>query len=82
MERVVKTIRFPGDILEQMRPFMNKKNLNFTDFVIEATKNYIRALKYRDGINSSFGAWKNGDHPEFIEGVDNYVRKMRKGRSI
>ena len=36
MERVVKTIRFPGDVLEEIRPFMKKNNLNFTGFVIEA----------------------------------------------
>ncbi|MCK5058039.1 MAG: hypothetical protein KAT34_15400 [Candidatus Aminicenantes bacterium] len=82
MERVVKTIRFPGDILEQMRPFMNKNRMNFTSFVIEAIKNYIRVLKYKEGIESSFGAWKKGDHPELAEGGDHYIRNMRRGRSI
>lgn len=82
MERIVKTIRFPGDLLEQMRPFMNKKNLNFTNFVMEAIKNYIRVLKYREGIEKSFAAWKDGEHPELAEGVDDYIRKLRRGRSI
>ncbi|MCK4761163.1 MAG: hypothetical protein KAW12_03120 [Candidatus Aminicenantes bacterium] len=82
MERVVKTIRFPGDVLEEMLPFMKKNNLNFTDFVMEAIKNYIRVLKYKEGIKSSSGAWKNGDHPELAEGVEDYVRKMREGRSV
>lgn len=81
MERIVKTIRFPGDILEQMSPFMNKNKMNFTGFVIEAIKNYIRVLKYKEGIENSFGAWKKGDHPELVEGVDHYIRNMRKGRS-
>ena len=82
MERILKTIRFPGDILEEMRPFMKKNNLNFTNFVMEAIRNYIRVLKYKEGIKNSFGAWKNGEHPELAEGVDNYVRKMRTGRSL
>lgn len=82
MERVVKTIRFPGDILEQMRPFMKKNRMNFTSFVIEAIKNYIRELKYKDGIESSFGAWEKEDHPELAGGVEHYVRNMRRGRSL
>ena len=82
MERVVKTIRFPGDILEQMRPLMNRKRMNFTSFVIEAIKSYIRELKYREGIEKSFGAWRNDDHPELAEGTDRYIRNMRRCRSL
>ena len=80
MERTMKTIRLPADILEQMRPLMIKNNLNFTNFVMEAIKNYICVLNYRDGVKTSFGAWKNSEHLELEEGVDNYIRKMREGR--
>jgi len=68
MERSMKTIRFPGDILEQMRPLIAKKKVTFTNFVIDAIKNYIRVLNYQEGINASFGAWKDSRHPELKDG--------------
>lgn len=80
MERVVKTIRFPLDVLQEMRPILKRENLNFTTFVIEAMKNYIRTKKYDDGINASFGAWKDEDHPELKNGTDNSIRDIRKSR--
>jgi len=82
MKSTIKSIRFPEPILEEIRPVMNKKDLNFTEFIIAAIKTYIRVSNYTDGINKSFGAWKNGTHPELKNGVNKYVRKMRKGRNI
>ena len=82
MERVVKTIRFPADVLQEMRPIMEKEKLNFTSFVIEAIKNYIRTSKYEDGINAGFGAWKDDEHPELKNGTDNYIRDLRKSRTF
>jgi hypothetical protein len=82
MERVVKTIRFPADVLQEMRPIMKKEKMNFTAFVIEAIKSYIRAAKYKDGINTSFGAWNDDEHPELKNGTDNYIRNLRKLRSL
>jgi hypothetical protein len=75
------TIRFPVDILEQMRPLIAKKKVTFTDFVIDAIKNYIRVLNYQEGIDASFGAWKDCQHPELKNGVSEYVRNLRKERT-
>ncbi len=80
MKSVVKTIRFPAEILAEIRPVMDKNKINFTDFIVEAIKNYLRGLSYVEGINNSFAGWKSDGHPELKEGVDRYVRKMRKGR--
>jgi hypothetical protein len=80
MERTMKTLRFSEALLQEMRPWMNKSNLNFTSFVMEAVKNYIRVLKYREGVTKSFGAWKDHEHPGLKNGTTQYVRKMRKGR--
>jgi len=82
MKSVVKSIRFPKTILEDVHPIMKKNNLNFTEFVIEAIKTYIRVLNYTDGIKKSFGAWENGAHPELKKGVNSYIRNMRKSRNI
>ncbi|MCP5107064.1 MAG: hypothetical protein GY950_27005 [bacterium] len=82
MERVIKTIRFPADVLQEMRPIMKKEKLNFTAFVIEAIRDYIRTAKYKDGINNSFGAWKDDEHPELKNGTDNHIRDLRKSRTF
>jgi hypothetical protein len=81
MERTVKTIRFPVDILQEIRPVLDETKMNFTTFLIEAAKNYLRVLQYEKGVNASFGAWKDENHPEFEAGVDGYIREVRKGRT-
>jgi len=81
MERSMKTIRLPVELLEQMRPLIAKKNITFTNFVIEAIMNYMRVLNYQEGIDASFGAWKDNQHPELKGGVSDYVRKLRKERT-
>ncbi len=82
MKRIVKSIRFPDSLLEEIRPVMKKSNLNFTEFIIESIKTYIRVQKHNEGITKSFGAWKKGNHPELKKGTANYLRKIRKGRNI
>jgi len=82
MKSIVKSIRFPEPILDEVQSVMDKKNFNFTEFVIEAIKNYIRILKYTDVINSSYGIWSNSDHPELKNGVNGYIRILRGGRNI
>jgi hypothetical protein len=81
MERTMKTLRFPEKLLEEMQPLMKKEKLNFTSFVMEAVKNYIHILKYREGVKSSFAAWSKNEHPELKNGASQYIRKMRKGRT-
>ncbi|MCK4447910.1 MAG: hypothetical protein KAW56_12630 [Candidatus Marinimicrobia bacterium] len=82
MKSIVKSIRFPEPILDEVQSVMDKKNFNFTEFVIEAIKNYIRILKYTDVINSSYGIWSNSNHPELKNGVNGYIRILREGRNI
>lgn len=80
MKSVVKTIRFPLNVLQDIRPIMDKTSMNFTKFTIEAIKTYVDILEYTAVINESFGIWKGNNHPELAKGVNNYVRKLRKGR--
>jgi len=81
MGRTMKTLRFSEAILQEIHPWMEKSNLNFTSFVMEAVKNYIQVLKYKEGVTKSFGAWKDYEHPELKNGTAQYVRKMRKSRT-
>jgi hypothetical protein len=61
-----------------MRPIMKKTKMNFTTFVIEAIRNYVRGVKYKDAINASFGAWKDGEHPDLKNGTGTFIRNVRK----
>jgi len=80
MVRIVKALRFPETILQEMHPWMKKCNLNFTAFIMEAIRNYIQVLKYREEVRKSYGAWKKEEHPELEKGTAQYVRKMRESR--
>lgn len=82
MKTITKSIKMPNFILQEINPIIKDNNLNFTDFIIEAIKTYIRILNYNNAINKSFGSWKNNNHPELQYGIHTYIRKMRKGRGI
>ena len=79
---VLKSIRFPEEVLKEIRPVMNKEHINFTEFIMQAVRTYIRATDFTEKMNNSFGAWKSNVHSELKVGVDHYIRKMRKGRNI
>ncbi|MGA1842039.1 MAG: hypothetical protein ACMUIU_15580 [bacterium] len=82
MKRISKTIRLPEKIQEEIQPIMKKNKLNFTEFVIEAIKAYIREINYAQNIKNSFAAWQNNNHPELQNGINDYIRKMREGRNL
>ena len=82
MERIVKTLRFPKILLEEIDVVLNKDNMNFTDFITIAAKSYLRVLKFTEAVKESAGAWDLTKHPELKEGSDSYVRKIREGRSF
>ena len=73
MKRIVKTVRFPEEILEEVRLVRNRAKLTFTDFIIEAIKSYIHTLNYIEGINKSFGAWKISKQNEIDKGNPNSI---------
>jgi uncharacterized protein YfbU (UPF0304 family) len=82
MATVMKTLRFPEEIIEEMKPIIKKHHINFTDFVMSAIESYISSIQFTNNVNSTFGAWKNNEHKELDSGTEKYIRKMRKGRSI
>ncbi|MBI5207312.1 MAG: hypothetical protein HY934_05910 [Candidatus Firestonebacteria bacterium] len=82
MKRVVKTLRFPETVLNEIKPIINKQNTNFTGFVISAIENYVNTLKFTESVNKSFGAWNSNPHPELNNGVEQYIRDIRKGRTF
>jgi len=82
MERVVKTLRFPKDLLEEIDALLNKENMNFTDFITIAVKSHLMSLKFAEAVKESAGAWDLKNHPELKDGSKNYIRKIREGRSF
>ncbi len=82
MERVVKTLRFPKILLEEIDAVLSKDNMNFTDFITVAAKTYLRGLKFTEAVKESAGAWDLKNHPELKEGSGSYVRKIREGRGF
>lgn len=39
-------------------------------------------IRLKKALSASFGAWKDKDHPELIEGTDAYVRSLRKSSRL
>jgi len=78
--KITKTIRFPEDLIREIKTISAERDENFTEFVQSAIKAYIRGLRFIDAVNESAGAWDINNHPELKEGSEKYVRKVRKGR--
>ena len=82
MERIVKTIRFPKKLIEEVNVVSSWKNMNFTDFVMDAVKNYLREIKFTTAVSESSGVWDLQKHPELKEGTATFIRNQRRGRSL
>ena len=80
MAKITKTIRFPEDLIREINNISSKRDENFTEFVQNAIKAYIRGLRFSNAVNESAGAWNLKNHPELKEGSEKYIRKIRKGR--
>lgn len=82
MGKIVKTIRFPEDLINEINSISAAKKTNFTDFVKTAIESYIRGLKFTEAVKESSGAWSLKNHPELREDSEEYIRKIRKGRKL
>lgn len=78
----MKTVRMSDEMMENIQAIMHNEGINFTEFVTEAMENYIRSIKFNEEIEKSFGCWEKNTHTELKNGIDNYIRKMRKGRKL
>jgi len=82
MERIIKTLRFPKKLIDEIDSIAAVKKMNFTEFVTSAVEAYLRELKFTEVISESSGVWNSDKHSELKDGVEQYIRKMRKGRKI
>jgi hypothetical protein len=44
-------------------------------------KKELKKMKLKKALDSSFGAWKDGEHAELGGGIDRFVRLMSKSSS-
>ena len=70
----------PEDLLEELKIVASKRQQS--KVVADALRKELKRLRLEKVLNTSFGAWKNNDHPEFKEGTDAYVRRLRKSTRL
>jgi hypothetical protein len=46
--------------------------------VADALRKELKRLKLEKVLQTSFGAWKEKNHPELKEGTEVFVRKLRR----
>lgn len=70
----------PEDLLKELRESVPKREQS--KVVAEALRKELKRLKLQKAIHTSFGAWKDKDHPELKAGTEAYIRILRKSRRI
>ena len=77
-EKVSVTI--PTELAVEIRELASRGEVSA--FFAEALGHYLAYRKQKKALETGFGAWKDGDHPE-LEGMDSatYVSKIREADS-
>ncbi|HDH05069.1 MAG TPA: hypothetical protein ENH01_05050 [Nitrospirae bacterium] len=78
MGSVTKQANFllPEDLIDELRRVVAKREQS--KVVAEALRKELKRLKLKGALETSFGAWKDKDHPELKGGTVAFVRKLRK----
>lgn len=66
----------PEDLLQELRSTVPKREQSRV--VAEALRRELKRLRLAKAIETSFGAWRDEDHPELNGGTGAYVRQVRK----
>jgi metal-responsive CopG/Arc/MetJ family transcriptional regulator len=66
----------PEELLDELKKTVSKREQS--KVVAEALRKELKRINLQKALDSSFGAWKDADHPELTEGAEAYVRKLRK----
>jgi hypothetical protein len=64
------------EVVEELRHSVEKRELS--RFVEAALEKELKRLKLEKALQVSFGAWKVEEHPELVQGVEKFVRTIRK----
>ncbi len=66
----------PEALIEELRQAVPKREQS--KVVAEALRRELKRMRLLKAIETSFGAWREEDHPELKEGVDSFVRELRE----
>jgi len=65
----------PEDLIDELRKTVSKREMS--KVVAEALRKELKRIKLQRVLQTSFGAWKDKDHPELKDGTEAFVRKLR-----
>ena len=66
----------PEDLLDELKMTVAKRQQS--KVVADALRKELKRLKLEKVLQTSFGAWKDKNHPELKEGTEAFVRKLRR----
>ncbi len=70
----------PEDLLDELKKTVPRRQQS--KLVIDALKRELKRLKLEKALLSSFGAWKDKDHPELKEGTEVFIRTLRRSSRL
>lgn len=70
----------PDDLLNDLKQLVGQRQQS--RFVAEALRKELQRERMKNALKTSFGAWKDEDHPELLDGVDHFVRSQRKSTRL
>lgn len=70
----------PEDLLDELKKTVPRRQQS--KLVIDALKKELKRLKLEKALLSSFGAWKDKDHPELKEGTGVFIRSLRRSSRL
>jgi len=70
----------PQDLLNELKMTVSKRQQS--KVVADALRKELKRLKLEKVLKTSFGAWKEKDHPELKGGTEAFVRSLRKSSRL
>ena len=70
----------PEDLLDELKMTVSKRQQS--KVVADALRKELKRLKMEKVIQTSFGAWKDLDHPDLKAGTGEFVRKLRRSSRL
>jgi len=65
----------PDDVLDELRTAVPKRQQSRV--VAEALRKELKRIKLAKALQTSFGSWKDRNHPELKKGAEAFVRNVR-----
>ncbi len=70
----------PEDLITELKKVVPRREQS--KVVTEALKKELKRIKLKEVLQTSFGAWKNRDHPELKAGTKAFIRRLRRSTRL